>query len=98
LASTLSVLNLALLAGLVTLACGLAIQWEPAYPVILGWLPLAGSLSVCLTLALLAILAARWPLVAISLWRRAAWLVFAICAIGFVPFLNYWNLLGLALR
>src|SRR6185503_14649604 len=56
LATAVSVVNLALLAGLVVLALGLASQWEPRYPGVLNWLPLAGSLSVCLTVALLALL------------------------------------------
>src|SRR5262249_14387388 len=94
-ATALSLLNLALLAGLVCLTFGLADQWEPRYPGVLNWLPLLGSLSVCLTLLLLALLLARWRAHADSRRQRIGWVLFAICAIAFVPFLHYWNLLGL---
>ena len=90
-----SVLNLVLLTGLVALALGLANPWEPSYTVVLNWLPLVGSLSVCLTLMLLALLLARWRAVADSRRRKIGWFMFATCAIAFVPFLHYWNLLGL---
>jgi dienelactone hydrolase len=97
-ATGVSVLNLALLAGLVALALGLTNQWEPSYPGVLNWLPLAGSLSVGLTLTLLALLGARWRAPSDSRRKRIGWVLFAICAIAFVPFLHYWNLLGLAWR
>ena len=92
----LSVLNLTLLTGLVALTLGLANQLEPSYPGVLNWLPLAGSLSVGLTLTLLALLGARWRAPSDSRRKRIARILFAICAIAFVPFLHYWNLLGLA--
>jgi pimeloyl-ACP methyl ester carboxylesterase len=95
-ATAVSVLNLALLTGLVALTLRLANQWEPRYPVVLNWLPLVGSLSVCLTLTLLAILLARWMAPAESPRKRIGWILFATCAVAFVPFLYYWNLLGLA--
>jgi dienelactone hydrolase len=94
-ATGVSVLNLALLAGLVALALGLANQWEPRYPVVLSWLPLAGSLSVGLTLTLLALLLARWRTPGDSRRQRISRALFATCALAFVPFLYYWNLLGL---
>jgi hypothetical protein len=97
-ATAVSLLNLALLAGLVALARGLADPWEPRYPGVFNWLPLAGSLSVCLTLALLALLIARGRSPADSRRKRTAWVLFGTCAAAFVPFLWYWNLLGLALR
>jgi pimeloyl-ACP methyl ester carboxylesterase len=97
-AAALSVLNLALLSGLVSLTFGLANQWEPSYPVALNWLPLLGSLSVCLTLTLLALLIARWGSSADSRRIRIGWALFATCAIAFVPFLHYWNLVGLNLH
>jgi pimeloyl-ACP methyl ester carboxylesterase len=97
-ATGVSVLNLALLTGLVALTLGLANQLEPSYPGVLNWLPLAGSLSVGLTLTLLALLGARWRALADSRRKRIGWVLFAICAIAFVPFLHYWNLLGLAWR
>jgi alpha-beta hydrolase superfamily lysophospholipase len=94
-ATTLSVLNLALVTGLITLALGLANQWKPNYPGVLNWLPLLGSLSVCLTLTLLVILPARWRGAGESWRKRIGWVLFATCALAFVPFLYYWNLLGL---
>jgi pimeloyl-ACP methyl ester carboxylesterase len=90
-----SVLNLVLLTGLVALAFELANLWEPSYPALLNWLPLVGSLSVCLTLMLSALLVASWRAVADSRRSRIGWVMFATCAIAFVPFLYYWNLLGL---
>ncbi len=89
-----SVLNLALLTGLVALTLGLANQLEPSYPGVLNWLPLAGSLSVGLTLTLFAVLVARRRALPDSRRKRIGWVLFAICAIAFVPFLHYWNLLG----
>ena len=95
-ATAVSVLNLALLAGLVALARGLANAWEPSYPAALNWLPLAGSLSAGLTLMMLAMLLAGWRAMT-SRRKRIAWGLLAACAITFVPFLLYWNLLGLSL-
>jgi hypothetical protein len=86
------------LAGLVALTLGLANQLEPGYPAMLNWLPLAGSVSVGLTLALLALLGARRRAPSDPRRTRIGWVLFAICAIAFVPFLHYWNLLGLAWR
>jgi pimeloyl-ACP methyl ester carboxylesterase len=97
-ATGLSVLNLTLLTGLVTLVLGLANQQEPRYPGVLNWLPLVGSLSVGLTLTLLGLVGARWRASPDSHGNRIGWVLFAICAIAFVPFLHYWNLLGLAWR
>lgn len=97
-ATGVSVLNLALLTGLVVLALGLANQLEPGYPGVLNWLPLVGSLSVGLTLTLLALLGARWRAPSDSRRKRIGRALFAICAIAFVPFLHFWNLLGLAWR
>jgi dienelactone hydrolase len=97
-ATGVSVLNLALLTGLVALTLGLANQREPRYPGVLNWLPLVGSLSVGLTLTLLALLGARWRAPSDSRRKRIGWVLFAICAIAFVPFLHYWNFLGLAWR
>jgi hypothetical protein len=61
---------------------------------VLNWLPLVGSLSACLTLTLLALLLIRWRAPVDSRRKRIGWLLLAICAIAFVPFLHYWNLLG----
>ncbi len=97
-ATGVSALNLALLTGLVALTLGLAHQLEPSYPGVLNWLPLAGSLSVGLTLVLLALLGARRRVPAASRRKRIGWVLFATCATAFVPFLHYWNLLGLAWR
>jgi len=96
--TTVSVLDLSLLIGLVVLTLGLANQREPRYPAELDWLPLLGSLSVCLTVTLLALLIARWRRLADSRRKKIGWVLFAACAIAFVPFLYYWNLLGFDLR
>src|SRR5262249_17398614 len=96
-AAALSVLNLALLAGLVALALGLANQWRPGYPLVLNWLPLVGSFSACLTLVFLAILIARWRALPASRLSTIGWGLFAACVVAFVPFLLYWGLLGLVL-
>jgi hypothetical protein len=90
-----SVLNLALLTGLVALALGLADQREPRHPGVLNGLPLVGSLSACLTLTLLALLLARRRVPGDSRRKKMGWALFATCAVAFVPFLYYWNLLGL---
>jgi dienelactone hydrolase len=94
-ATAVSVLNLALLAGLVALALGVADQRDPRYPGVLNGLPLAGSLSAGLTLTLLALLLARRRLPGDSRRKRMGRVLFATCAVAFVPFLYYWNLLGL---
>jgi len=94
-ATAVSVLNLALLTGLVALVLGLANQWEPSYPGVLNWLPVAGSLSACLALMLLAFLFVGRRASADSRRKRIGWILFATCALAFVPFLHYWNLLGL---
>lgn len=97
-ATGVSVLNLALLTGLIVLMLGLADQLKPGYPGVLNWLPLAGSLSVGLTLTLLALLCTRGRAPAGSRRNRIGRVLFAICAVAFVPFLHYWNLLGPAWR
>jgi uncharacterized protein len=97
-ATAVSVLNLALLTGLVTLALGLANPWEPRYPRVLNGLPLAGSLSAGLALTLWALLLACRRAPAGSRPRGTGWVLFATCATVFVPFLHYWNLLGVSLH
>jgi pimeloyl-ACP methyl ester carboxylesterase len=94
-AGALSVLNGALLAGLVVVTSGLANPWEPHYPGVLNWLPLAGSFSVCLTLVFLVSLFIRWRALPGSRWRRICRALFAAAVLAFVPFLLYWNLLGM---
>jgi hypothetical protein len=49
-----------------------------------------------LTVVLLALLLARWRELP-SRRARAGWALFAACALAFVPFLDYWRLLGLNL-
>jgi hypothetical protein len=90
------VLNLALMAGLITLTLGLTNTWDPRYSPALSWLPLGGSLSLCLTLALLVLLLTRRRVAAYPPRRRIGRILLATCAIAFVPFLIYWNLVGLA--
>jgi uncharacterized protein len=97
-ALALSLLNLTLLTGLMSLLFGLANQWEPKYPVVLNWLPMVGSLSVGVTLTTLALLIARWQALPTSRQKRIGWVLFATCSTAFVPFLHYWNLVGLNLR
>jgi hypothetical protein len=93
----LCLLNTALLIGLVLLAFGLANQSKPEYPAALNRLPLAGSFSACATLMLVSFLVARWRAMRASRFTRIGWALFGTCAIAFVPFLYYWNMLGLSL-
>jgi pimeloyl-ACP methyl ester carboxylesterase len=95
-AVALSFLNLALVCGLAMLLRALGNGWEPHVPPVLDWLPLVGSASACLTLVFLALLVLRWRSSPMSLRTGIGLIVFATCAIAFVPFLHYWNLLGLA--
>jgi pimeloyl-ACP methyl ester carboxylesterase len=95
-ATALSLVNLALLTGLVTLTRALANAWQPRYPSFLNWLPLAGLLSACLTLTLVALIFGHWRTLAKSRRKRIGWLLLASCALAFLPFLHYWNVLGLA--
>jgi pimeloyl-ACP methyl ester carboxylesterase len=91
------VLNLVLLIGLVVLVIGLADPWEPKYPPLLSWLPLAGSVSVCLTLVLAIWLFIFWRALAISWPTKTCLALSTICDAAFVPFLLYWNLIGVSL-
>jgi hypothetical protein len=95
-ATALSVVNLALLTGLVTLTRALANAWHPKYPSFLNWLPHAGLLSACLTLTLVALIFGHWRTLATSRRTKIGWLLLASCALAFLPFLHYWNVLGLA--
>ena len=95
-ATLLSFVNLALLTGLITLTRALADAWQPKYPAFLNWLPLAGLLSACLTLTLVALIFAHWRALAESRRKRTGWLVLATGGVAFLPFLHYWDLLGLA--
>jgi hypothetical protein len=97
-ATALCVLNLAILTGLATLTLGLANQQEPKYPVVLNWLPVLGSLSAGLTVVLLALTGAQWRALSNYRRRRIGGVLFATCAMAFIPFLHYWNLLGLVWR
>jgi pimeloyl-ACP methyl ester carboxylesterase len=92
----LSLVNLLLLTGLVTLTRALAVAWQPTYPSFLNWLPVAGLLSACLTLTLVALIFGHWRTLAKSRRKRIGWLVLASCALAFLPYLHYWNVLGLA--
>jgi hypothetical protein len=99
LAIALSALNVVVLAGLVFLAHGLANNaWRPSYPAVLGHLPLAGSFSAFLTLVWLLLLV--WSVRALpgSRLSKAGSMLFAASAMAFVPYMHYWNLLGLDLR
>jgi dienelactone hydrolase len=90
LAGVLCLLNLALLVALVLLGLALGDQRRPeCWPTFL-WLPAGGSLSVALTVLLLARLVLHWRRRGIRL-RRAA---FAVALGLFLPFLLYWNLVG----
>jgi hypothetical protein len=95
-ATALSLVNLALMAGLITLTRTLANAWEPRYPPFLKWLPLAGLLSACLALTLVALIFAHWRGLAESRRKRIGWLLLTSFALAFLPFLHYWNVLGLA--
>jgi hypothetical protein len=49
-----------------------------------------------LTLTLVALILFRWRELADSRRMTLGWLVLAACGVAFLPFLHYWNLLGLA--
>src|SRR5262245_16645470 len=87
-----------LLVGLVVAARRLTNQWEPGYPAALKWLPLAGSLSVSLAMLMLALLVASYRSSSSPRRKRTGWCPFMACSLAFVPFLHYWNLLGLSLQ
>ena len=93
-----SVLNVVVLAGLVCLARGLADAWKPSYHTVLNYLPLVGSLSASLTLVWLAFLICSARALPGSRLAKAGLMLFAASAMAFVPYLNYWNLLGIDLR
>jgi hypothetical protein len=88
-------LNLLLLAGLVVLAVELGDPRQPTCPALLRGLPLGGLLSAALTGALLIVRVRRRrgdgrpPE---GRWRGA---ILPLAAVLFLPFLVYWNLLGL---
>jgi pimeloyl-ACP methyl ester carboxylesterase len=97
-AATLGILNLVVLTGLIFLVRGLVNAWDPAYPRVLNYLPLLGSLSALVTVLWLAILYFNWRAPSVTRRTRIAWTLCATCAIAFLPYLFYWNVLGLDLR
>lgn len=97
-AVALSLLNLAVLSGLVWLILGLQNAWEPAYPAILNKLPLLGSLSAGLTLVWLGRLICQSRTHSSHWCTTTGWTLFVVCSIAFLPYLYYWNALGVDLR
>jgi dienelactone hydrolase len=91
----LSILNLVLLLGLTVLVLGLGDQRRPVCPAVLRCLPLGGSLSAVLTALFLSVVLVKWRgggLPQAGRWHLGA----SVLALAlFVPFLLYWNLLGL---
>jgi hypothetical protein len=77
---------------------GLPGQWKPTYSEVLNWLPLLGSLSAFLTFGWLGLLLWQWRKLPGSRTTRIGWVLFASGTIAFVPYLAYWNLLGLNLH
>jgi dienelactone hydrolase len=92
LAWALCVLNLVVLAGLVVLVLDVGDQRHPAYPPVLGWLPLGGSLSAALTVVLLV---RAWRAGGGTRGARWRYRLLGLTAALFVPFLLYWDLLGI---
>ena len=96
-AIVLGILNLALLTGLVILIRDLTNPWEPNCPRLLNWLPFAGLLSSCLTLAMVTLIVLRRRELTDSRFSMIGCVVSAVGAAAFVGFLYYWNVIGLSL-
>lgn len=93
-------LNLALMIGfIIFIAQAIFLQgmnYMDAYKIstVLRALPLAGLLSTGLTIALLILTALAWK----GDWSKGARLrhtLFVLVALAFIPWLSYWNLIGL---
>jgi dienelactone hydrolase len=88
-------LNVLILVALTITTLLLLDQMHPSCPVVLMYIPLLGTVSTVATVAFLIVLARtprdhRWTAA-----RRNRFSLDVLCLVLFVPFMFYWNLIGL---
>lgn len=91
----LSALNLLILVGMTITVQLVLDQMHPSCPAVLMYLPLLGTVSTLVTVSLLIVLA-RTP--RDHCWtaaRRIRFSLDVLCLVLFVPYMFYWNLIGL---
>jgi hypothetical protein len=87
-------LNLLLLIGVQVVVISVFDQMHPSCPTVLFFLPLLGTTSTIMTVALLIVLS-RTP--CDHRWTAAKGTRFSLdvlCLVLFVPYMFYWNLIG----
>lgn len=87
-------LNLLILAAMQVTILLVIDQMHPGCPTVLLYLPLLGTVSTLLTLALLFVLARTRKGDGWTVSRRIRSFLDVICLILFVPYMFYWNLIG----
>jgi hypothetical protein len=70
-------------------------QIHPSCPAVLMYLPLLGTVSTLATIALLILLASTRRDDGWTAARRIRFSLDVLCLILFVPYMFYWNLIGL---
>ncbi len=88
-------LNLLILVALSITILLVLDQWHPSCPPVLLFLPLPGTVSTLATIALLIVLTRTRRDPDWSAARKMRFSFDVLCLILFVPFMLYWNLIGL---
>jgi len=87
-------LNLLILVGMTITVQLVLDQIYPSCPAVLMYLPLLGTVSTLATVALLIVLARTRRDHASTVANRIRWSLDVLCLVLFVPYMFYWNLIG----
>jgi pimeloyl-ACP methyl ester carboxylesterase len=90
-----SAFNLLILVALAIITLLVFDQLHPSCPIVLMYLPLLGTVSTLSTVALLIVLARTPRDHGWTAARRIRFSVDVLCLVLFVPYMFYWNLIGL---
>jgi peptidoglycan/LPS O-acetylase OafA/YrhL len=88
-------LNLLILVALTITVSLVVDQMHPSCPTVLLFLPLLGTVSMLATVALLIVLARSRREHNGTVARRIRFSLGVLCLVLFVPYMFYWNLIGL---
>jgi pimeloyl-ACP methyl ester carboxylesterase len=88
-------LNLLILVALTITVSLVVDQLHPSCPAVLMYLPLLGTVSTVATVALLIVLVKTRRDHGWTAARRIRWSLDVLCLVLFVPYMFYWNLIGL---
>jgi hypothetical protein len=90
-----SALNLLILVGFAITVLSVLDQMHPNCPTVLPFLPLLGTVSTLATVVLLIVLARTRGDHDSAVGSRLRWSLDVLSLVLFVPYMFYWNLIGL---